>query len=88
MKPEDIAVIYRDNKDAFAIAEMLEKSGIPFQIESDSDVFADPIIKKLLIVARAVNDYGDNRALADFLHLDIFDIQCRLPNTRVNLTVT
>lgn len=69
----EIAVLYRDNKDAFPVADMLEKSGVPYRIESDSDVFAHPVIKKLLLITASVNEYGDDRKLADMLHLDVFE---------------
>ncbi|MEX0930352.1 MAG: ATP-dependent DNA helicase [Candidatus Paceibacterota bacterium] len=72
--PHEVAVLYRDNKDAFPIADTLEKMGVPFQIESDQDIFAHSSIKKLMMIARAIADYGNDRALADFLHLDLFDL--------------
>lgn len=70
----EIAVLYRNNKDAFAIAEALNKFGIPYNIESDKDIFAEPIIQKLLTILKAIHSYGDDRALALFLHLDALGI--------------
>jgi len=75
VEPHEIAVLYRDNKDSFNIADSLEKFGIPFKIESDSDIFSSPKVKKFLILARAVNKYGDDRALSDMLHLNLFDVK-------------
>ena len=72
--PHEIAVLYRDNKDAFPVADILKKIGVPFQIESDLDIFAHSSIKKLLLIAESVSEYGNDRKLADVLHLDIFDI--------------
>ena len=71
--PHEIAVLYRDNKDAFSVADILEKMGIPFQIESDQDIFAHNVVRKLLIIARAVENFGDDRSLAEYFHLDVFE---------------
>ena len=71
----EIAVLYRDNKDVDAFAGMFEKLGIAYNIESDQDIYSYPLVKTLLVIARAVHEYGDDRALADFLHLDLFDIE-------------
>ncbi|MDB5238845.1 MAG: UvrD/REP helicase, helicase / ATP-dependent helicase PcrA [Candidatus Parcubacteria bacterium] len=77
--PEEIAVLYHDNKDAFPVAEALAKEGIPFRIESDDDLLKDEHIRKLLIIFEAVNDLSDDAALSkllfvDFLGLDILSV--------------
>ncbi|NQV88093.1 MAG: ATP-dependent helicase [Parcubacteria group bacterium] len=72
--PAEIAILYRDNKDAFPIARMLEKFSIPFSIESDQDIFSDPDVKKLLVILEAVHKYGDSGALAEALHVDFLGI--------------
>jgi len=75
VEPHEIAVLYRDNKDADAFSSLLEKLDVPYQIESDQDIFSHPLIRTLLIIARAIHAYGDDRALANFLHLDVFNIE-------------
>ena len=75
VKPEEIVVLYRNNEDAFAISNLMKKMGIPHQIESDSDLFSDREIRKLVTILRAVNDFGDDRAVADFLHIDFLNIE-------------
>jgi len=72
--PEEIAVLYRNNKHAFPLANIFEKMSIPFRIESDSDLFTETSVKKLLIIMRAVAEYGNDRALSDMLHLDLFAV--------------
>ena len=80
--PEEIAVIYRENKDAYRIARACEQERIPYGIESDQDVFADPLVRQLLILLRAVNDPLDAENMAAFLHapyqsihpLDVFEL--------------
>lgn len=72
--PHEIAVLYRDNKDAEGISAYFKKNNIPFQIESEENIFSHPAVHKLLVVAQAVNTYGDDRKLANYLHLPLFGI--------------
>lgn len=71
--PAEIAVLYRDNRDAFAVASVLEKLGIPVAIESDDNLLADNDVRKLLILYKAVYSFNDE-ALAQALHLDFLAV--------------
>jgi DNA helicase-2/ATP-dependent DNA helicase PcrA len=73
--PEEIAVLYRNNEDAFAVSNLMKKLGIPHQIESDLDLFGDSDVRKLMIMLRAINNFGDDRAVAEFLHLDLLQVE-------------
>lgn len=73
-KPEQIAILYRENKDVFPISRILRKFDIPFTIESDQDILDDQDVKKLLTILRAVQKFGSDRELVELLYLDIFDI--------------
>ena len=68
--PEEIAVLYRDNKDAFPIAQALGKRGLPFRIESDNDILKDVHIRKLLRIFEAVQDLASEDRLAKLLFVD------------------
>ncbi len=72
--PREIAVLYRDNKDAFPIAKMLKKCGIPFAIESDQDLLNDHDIKKLILLLRAVQEFGSEERFIEALHVDFLHI--------------
>jgi DNA helicase II / ATP-dependent DNA helicase PcrA len=72
--PEEVAVLYRDNRDSTTLVPVLEKLGIPFRIESDQDILADADIKKLLAILSAVNDFGNDELLAAALHVDFFEV--------------
>jgi DNA helicase-2/ATP-dependent DNA helicase PcrA len=74
-KPDQIAVLYRENRDVFEIARVFRKFGIPFTIESDQDILDDQDIKKLLIVLNAIQKFGSDRELVELLYVDIFDIE-------------
>jgi len=73
--PEEIAVLYRNNEDAFPVSNLMKKIGVPHQIESDLDLFSDSDVKKLTTILRAINNFGDDRAVAEFLHLDLLNIE-------------
>jgi len=75
VKPEEIAIIYRDNQDAFSVSAMLSKEGVPFSIESNQDLLDDQEVNKLIKILRAVNNFGDSRALIETLHLRFLDIE-------------
>ena len=77
--PGEIAVIYRENKDAGNIARSLERLSIPFSIESDQELFSDNDIAKLILLLRTIDDLGADNILAralfiDFLELSYLDI--------------
>jgi len=71
--PEQIAVFYRDNRDVFAIAKSLERTGIPVAIESDQDILGDSDIRKLIALFRAVDQVGDEKLFIEALHIDFFN---------------
>jgi DNA helicase-2/ATP-dependent DNA helicase PcrA len=72
---EEIAVLYRDNRDALPLARMLEKLRVPFTIESDQDILSDPEIKKLLRILHAIQHFGRDSWLAEALHVDFLGIE-------------
>lgn len=71
---DQIAILYRENKDVIPIARVLEKTGIPFVIESNQDVLEDEDIIKLLIILETVRNFGSSPELIKMLHIDIFGI--------------
>jgi DNA helicase II / ATP-dependent DNA helicase PcrA len=68
--PGEIAIIYRDNKDALPMVRALEKSKVSFVIESDQDILEDEDIGKLIALLRGVEDFGNKELLATLLHVD------------------
>ncbi len=72
--PEEIAVLYRDNRDAAPVARMLERLHVPYNIESDQDVLGDLEVRKLLRILHAVRHFGSDVHLAEALHVDFLGI--------------
>ncbi|MDO8482209.1 MAG: ATP-dependent DNA helicase [bacterium] len=73
-KPEDIAVLYRDNRDAFPIAAALERLGVPCKILSDQDMLRDTHIRKLILIFRGLSNLADNEALGKLLFVDFLGL--------------
>lgn len=74
VKPEHIAVLYRDNKDAFPIASALERLGLVCRIESDQDLLRDQNIRKLILIFRGLSNLADNEALGKLLFIDFLNL--------------
>ncbi len=71
---EEIAVLYRNNNDAFAMAYALEKAGIEYRVESDNDILKDQEIRKLLLIFESINDLSNEELLTKVLFIDFFNI--------------
>ncbi len=83
--PNEIAVLYRTNKDGEDIRNLLSIYGIPVQDFSKKNILKDPDIMKLFLILRSMYDLTDNESLAkslfiDFLGFDVYDVQ-RVINT-------
>ena len=76
IKPSDIAVIFRHNADASDLADMFAKLNIPVDIEGGGNVLQDPLIQKLIILMRAINNSPNNLEDLDLftlLHYQFFE---------------
>jgi DNA helicase-2/ATP-dependent DNA helicase PcrA len=74
VSPGNIAIIYRDNHDAFSLARALERTQIPFAIESEQNILDDENIKKLVDLLYAIEDFGSEDKFIRCLHLDFLKI--------------
>ena len=72
--PGEIAILYRDNKDAHALSDILSSAAIPFTIESDHSIFDDVDIHKLIQLLQAIHTFGDDAYLGEILYFDFLKI--------------
>lgn len=72
--PEEIAILYRQNSDAFPVADFFEREGIPFVIESDQNILADIEIRKINLLFEAIGDFGNDVKLVKALHMNFLEI--------------
>ncbi|MDP3794501.1 MAG: ATP-dependent helicase, partial [bacterium] len=73
-RPEEIAVLYRENRESDAVARALARRAVPYRIESARDILDDALVRKLLRLLKAVHDLSDDEALFAVLHLDFLGI--------------
>ncbi len=73
-KPEEIAIIYRENRDSAPIAETLSRIGIPFQVESDKNLLDDSRISVLINLFKAISNPTDKINLAKALLFNFWNI--------------
>jgi len=72
--PQEIAIVYRDNKDALSIVGALEKMAVPVSLQSDQSVLGDPGILGLITLCKAVRYFGEDEWLLKALHLPYLEI--------------
>ena len=75
IEPQEIAVIYRSNKEAFAIADALGKHGVHYAIESDEDLLSEKFVRRFITLADAISHYGEDEYMVPALHLEEFGIE-------------
>lgn len=68
VKPGEIAVIYRENREAHAIAELMAKRSLPYVLEAGTDVLSDPDVGQLITVLKLAHDPDDSQAFFRYLH--------------------
>lgn len=73
--PGEIAVLYRLNRDAGPLADMLSRRGIAYAIESDRDILQDQDIRNIILLLEAIADFGNDEKLAEALHLDFLGLK-------------
>ncbi len=66
-KPEEIAVIYRENNEALYIAAALESLDIPYAIQSEDNVLKNILIQDIISYLRALVNPYDNTILSKAL---------------------
>ncbi len=72
--PEEIAILYRENKDSVAIAETLKKYEVPFAVESDNNLLSDPDVARAVKIMKAVHDPADQFSIVEAAHMSTFGI--------------
>ncbi len=71
----EVAILYRDNKSMFPIAHALRRAGVPYQVISDKNVLADPIVAKFVHLLRVLVNPLDSTSFGNMLLLDHFGVE-------------
>lgn len=69
VKPREIAVLYRVNKDVEPLAAALTTLSVPYGIESSQNVLHERSVRGFMALLDAVNRYGQDEALVGVLHV-------------------
>ncbi len=84
----EIAVLYRENKDAAPISDFLLRQNINHRVESDENILEDMEIKKLNILLAAIQNFGSDEHLVKALHLDFLGVDplalYKIPNNTIS----
>lgn len=74
VNPSEVAIIYHDNKDAESISIALEKAGVQYAIESEENVLMDPGIRKVMLLLKAVYNFGEPGSFINAMHIDFVGV--------------
>lgn len=74
VEPDQIAVIYRDNRDAFPLLPYLDRLQIPVVVESEEDILADPDMAKFMMLLEGIADFGNEEKLGKIIHIDFLSL--------------
>ncbi|MEK9174871.1 MAG: ATP-dependent DNA helicase, partial [Patescibacteria group bacterium] len=72
--PHEIALLYRENKDALSLSDFLTRESLAHVVESDENVLEDMEIKKLNILLATIENFGNDEHLIKALHLDFLNV--------------
>ena len=70
----NIAVLYRDNADAFPLSGLMTRLGIPHLIESNENVMGNTYVRAMIMLLKATHNLDDDSALAETMFLDFLKI--------------
>jgi DNA helicase II / ATP-dependent DNA helicase PcrA len=77
VKPQDIAIIVRHNKDLDDISSTLKKFNLPFTVQGTQDLLEQPLIKKILVLLTVINNTPNQHLdteIFTFLNYDFLKI--------------
>lgn len=72
--PNEIAVLYRNNRDLDLLLPHIETHDIPFVIESKSNIFDDIHVSKIMRLVGALGSFGEEEMLGKLLQVDIWGL--------------
>ena len=68
-RPEEIAILYRENRDAAAISEILRAHEVVHRIESEYDIMGEPDVAAVIMLCKAIHDPSGSELLGQALLL-------------------
>lgn len=71
----EIAIIYKENREAEAYADLMARMNVPYVLERGSNVLADTDTRRLITMLIAVAEPTNSQALFETLHFDFIGIK-------------
>lgn len=73
VEQNEIAVLYRENRHTDDIQRSLARYSIPSVVMARENILETPLVFKVLLLLRSVNDLSDNHDLTQLLYSDVFN---------------
>ena len=73
-EPDEIVVFTRKNKELARFGVALSALGVPYTLATKEDVLDDPLVERLLLLLKAVANFGEETALVRAMHVDTLGI--------------
>ena len=74
VRPSEIAVLYKEHKDAEELTAYLAKLNVPYHIEAGNNILEDVEINKLIKIFQAIENLNDDLCLLEIMHYSFFKI--------------
>lgn len=74
VNPSEIAVLYRNHKDAANIKQVFLKSKVAINIQDRVDILENEYVKKFINLLKTIASYEDDQLLFEILNYDFFQI--------------
>jgi DNA helicase II / ATP-dependent DNA helicase PcrA len=74
VEPSEIAVLYRFNRDALGLLDVLLRLGVPVQVSAGENVLRDKRVRQLLSMLHYVADEQREEVLAEIVQYDCFGL--------------
>ncbi len=73
VKPNDIAIFFRNNKEGNEVADILEKMKIPYKLFTNENILEDREIKKFILLLEAIENPYKDEFLGKVLFIDFLN---------------
>ncbi len=74
VSPCQVAVLFRKNREADALASAFNSEGIAYALFTDQDILEDHEVRKLILILEAINDPLQEGYVGEIMFFDLFDL--------------
>lgn len=74
VEPGEIAILFRQNREADALTNAFNAQGIPYTLFTDQDMLSDHEVRKLILILSAINDPQQETKLGEIMFFSIFNL--------------